>query len=462
MSDVCVSAPDLSRQFAERLIALKPEQLTRIDRQQINHLLLDYGAVTYGGAFRPWVTELHRWARRYEGSGFATVVGTKLRTSPAVAALVNGTAAHSFELDDTHAPTLSHPGSVVIAASLAVAAETKSSGAETIAAIVAGYEAIDRIGVASNIGKVMKFGFHPTPLLGGFGAAVAAIKLHGLGVQELLESWGHVLSLCGGSMQFSDEATGADVKRLHGGYAAHNGILAVDMTSAGFKGPNRALDGKYGFLSLFGRDVRPEEITKVPDRLAIHLTSIKPYACCRQLHAMIDCIDAIKQVSDIDYESTKSIMVRGPKSFNIQHMLRRPASSAAAQYSVPFVTGATIAFGSERWDAFEDQNLNNENILPWADMVRVQDDEDIERSFPDQYGAEVKVEWKDGRSQTVRKADGLGSPVNPLSWETLIAKAERVTENLTNPIDIQKLSDAVEGLFNSESVDTVNRSLTSR
>jgi 2-methylcitrate dehydratase PrpD len=447
---------DLSLQLAERLIALAPDQLSGADRKQVNHLLLDYCAVTYGGAFRPWVSDLHRWAARYSGTGSAGLVGGNIKTSPAVAALVNGTAAHSFELDDTHAPTLSHPGSVVIAAALAVAAETKSSGAETIAAIVAGYEAIDRIGVAVNIGKVMKFGFHATPILGGFGAAVVAAKLRGHGTQRMLEAWGHVLSLCGGSMQFSDEPVGADVKRLHGGYAAHNGILAVEMTDAGFRGPHRALDGKYGFLALFGKEVRPQELTKIPDQLAIHLTSIKPYACCRQLHAMIDCLRAFEGDGKLDYPQVKSILVRGPKSFKLQHMLRRPSSSAAAQYSVPFVVGATIAFGSARWDAFEDQNLADESILRWADIVEVEDDDESERNYPDQYGAEVQIEWKDGRTRRIRRADGLGSPVNPLSWDDLVVKAERVTDGVDSPIDLEALIDEINSLFESANVDALN------
>ncbi len=174
---------------------------------------------------------------------------------------------------------------------------------------------------------------------------------------------------------------------------------------------------------------------------------------------MIDCLDALKQDLDLDYSSVKSIVVRGPKSFNIQHMLRRPSSSAAAQYSVPFVVGATIAFGSVRWDAFEERNLASENILRWADLVHVEDDEDLERNYPQQYGAEVQIESKDGHSRKIRKADGLGSPTNPLSWNDLIAKAERLTDNVEMPLDLQALTHAIESLFEAANVETLNANL---
>ena len=208
-----------------------------------------------------------------------------VRVPAPVAALVNGTAAHSYELDDTHDPSMSHPASVVIPAALAVAAECDSTGEEVVAAVVAGYEAMTRIGTAANASHVIEFGFHPTALFGGFGAAAAAAKLRGLDSEGLRCAWGHALSMASGSMQFSDETTGTAVKRTHAGYAAQQGVLSVELAVAGIEAPQRALDGKYGFFKLYGREARPELLRENPARFAIHDISFKPYACCRQFHS---------------------------------------------------------------------------------------------------------------------------------------------------------------------------------
>ena len=204
---------DLSADFAARILAIGPPTLDREDHEQVARLLYDVAGCAYGGTRQSTVAALVRWAQPYAGAGKAGVISSGVRVPGPVAALVNGTAAHSYELDDTHDPSMSHPASVVIPAALAVAAECGSTGGDFLAAVVAGYEAMTRIGTAANASHVIEFGFHPTALFGGFGAAAAAAKLRGLDSEGLRCAWGHALSMASGSMQFSDETTGTAVKR---------------------------------------------------------------------------------------------------------------------------------------------------------------------------------------------------------------------------------------------------------
>src|SRR5687768_17373889 len=97
-------------------------------------------------------------------------------------------------------------------------------------------------------------------------------------------------------MQFSDEPEGTPVKRLHAGHASQNGVLAAELAPRGVSTPARALGGKYGFFALYSKAPRPEELVVhagVP--LQIHRISIKPYACCRIFHPLID---GLPEVSD--------------------------------------------------------------------------------------------------------------------------------------------------------------------
>src|SRR5690349_503875 len=114
---------DLTSPFAAAMAAITPSSLTARDRDQLARLLLDYCGVAFGGSQRPWIEALHRWAPRYGGTGPAVIVASDLRAAPAIAALVNGAAGHSFELDDTHDSSMSHPGAVVFPTALAVAAD---------------------------------------------------------------------------------------------------------------------------------------------------------------------------------------------------------------------------------------------------------------------------------------------------------------------------------------------------
>jgi 2-methylcitrate dehydratase PrpD len=78
-------------------------------------------------------------------NGKARVFADSESYSPAGAVLVNATLAHSLDFDDTHAAAIVHPGASVIPAALAAAEMTDASGAETLTAIVAGYEVALRL-----------------------------------------------------------------------------------------------------------------------------------------------------------------------------------------------------------------------------------------------------------------------------------------------------------------------------
>src|SRR5262249_58552613 len=79
-----------------------------------------------------------------DGGGPATVIGTRRRAAPGRAAFANAMAANALDYDDTGAT--GHPGSTVIPVALAVAEARGRSGAEFLAATLAGYEVWIRIG----------------------------------------------------------------------------------------------------------------------------------------------------------------------------------------------------------------------------------------------------------------------------------------------------------------------------
>ncbi|MEP9380465.1 MmgE/PrpD family protein [Aquabacter sp. CN5-332] len=449
---------DFTHALAAELVALTPADLSASDIAQLELLVLDYCGVAYGGAARPWIAALHGWAERYRGTGPARIIAGDITATSEVAAFVNGAAGHSFELDDTHDPSMSHPGAVVIPSALAVASETGASGAQVLAAIAAGYEAMARIGIAARAERVIAAGYHPTAVLGVFGAAVTAGKLLGFTPEQVAGAWGHCLSLSAGSMQFSQETSGAEVKRLHAGYAARNGLLAAQMIGAGISAPLRSLDGKYGFLTLYGHDPMPWELVRMGARgLSIHDISIKPYACCRLLHSMIDGLRTATDGFAVQNADITGILVRGPQKLAEQHVVTRPRTPMAAQYSLPFTVGAAMAFGPDRFDAFEPQNLEDPGILAWADRVRVETDADLEASYPSHFGTEVEITFADGSTRSERILDSIGTPENPMTAEALRFKAKALVGERLGETAFDRMVDEVYALARADSVEALQR-----
>jgi 2-methylcitrate dehydratase PrpD len=445
---------NLSRLFAKEIIELDWSNLDEKDLSQLRRLLLDFVAVSVGGANKPWVTATRKWALSTSTGGPARMIGSDIRVSQEAASMVNGIAAHSNELDDTHEKSLTHPGCVVIPAALAVST-LETTGQEFLTAITAGYEAIARIGQASDPTHVMSGGFHPTILFGGFGAVAAAAKLMHFDEEELLTAWGHVLSLSGGSMQFSDEVSGTAVKRAHAGYAARNGVTAVQLTKFGVTAPLRPLDGKYGFLKIFGGDTKEKELflENKSARLSIHEVSIKPYSCCRLFHSVIDCLDIIANKTKLDINNTAEIVVNGSNVIADQHMLRNPLSSMAAQYSLPYSVGATLAFGSDGYHAYEMEHLNDPHISKWAQLVNFNVDSKYEDLYPNQFGASVAVKTKAGEMFAAEVLDGSGSPNNPISADVMAAKLNRLLQTESTGVDVDRIVAVVEELDKSPNLE---------
>lgn len=440
---------DVTRRFARQTLHIGNEALAETDRAQLHRLILDCFGVSKFSASESWMMPIKKGIQRFNGTGRSPVIGTNLLVAPAIAALVNGTAAHGCELDDTHEASMSHPGSVVIPAALAVAAEVDASHDATLQAIAAGYEAMTRIGVASNAAMVVHEGFHPTALFGVFGAATAAAILMNLDKPALLRAWGHALSLAGGSMQFSDETRGTTVKRLHAGFAARNGIMAADLAAMGVEAPSRALDGKYGFLKMFARHATPEHLDiPASAALQIHQTSFKPYACCRLFHALIDALRQVTDGFNLPLEAISQIYVRAPTVVFEQHMMRRPTSTMAAQYSLPFAVGASLVYGPERVDAYAEDKLDDARILSIADRVDGQPDANIEAHFPKQMGAGVDLTLANGTRRTDVVMDCKGTAANPMSDGDLDAKIAGLVRGIIptfKPSDIRSALSAGAG-----------------
>lgn len=418
-----------SMALAEAIVGPGSAALTEHDLDQLARLLLDHLGCCYRGACLPWGARLLGWAASYAGSGRAGIFASGLETSPAIAAFINATAAHGLELDDTHDESVSHPGAAIIATGLALGRHLGKSGRDVLAAITAGYEVTGRVGAATNAAQVIEQGFHPTSLFAGFGAAATAGRLLGLEAVQLAHAWGLMLSMAGGSMQFSQEPEGTTVKRLHGGYAGLHGVLAAEHAALGIAGPVQALDGRYGLLANFGRDQAPERLLEAhPDGPEIHRISFKPYPCCRLFHSTLDALATVTGDFSLDTGQIERIRVGGPEIMVSQHMLRRPTSEMAAQYSLPFTLGAALVYGPRAVDGFMGGALSDARTLALADRVEAELDPAMEAAFPAHFGSWLELWLTDGSMRRAEVLDSLGTPACPMGQPALIDKFDQLVE----------------------------------
>ncbi len=441
----------ISLALAEEIVGLQAYTLSQEDHEQLQRLLLDYAAVTLCGSVQPWGRTLTEWAGAHGADGKVLLIGSGKRAGANSAAMVNGTAAHGYELDDTHDKSMSHPGAVVITAALAAGTETGASGEQLLSAIVAGYEVMARVGMAANSLGVIERGFHPTATFGVFGAAAAASKLYGLDAMGIAQAWGIALSMASGACQFAFEPKGTMVKRMHAGIPAHNGVIAAQLARLGLAAPVQALEGNYGFFKLFGVDPDPSLLTKAKDApLEIHDISMKPYSCCRKFHSLIDALEQATDGFSIPVEDIEGITVRAPNTAIGSHMMRRPDSVMAAQYSMPYIVGATLAYGPRRYDAYGTEYHEDRRILTIVDQVQAVPDAELDRLVPAKMATGVDLTLRSGGTRRATVLDSLGTPVRPMSTIEVEGKAQALLAPLE--VDAERVSAAVEALAAADDI----------
>ena len=386
------------------------------------------------------------------------VFGEAKGWSAAGAALLNGVLAHSLDFDDTHAAGSLHPGAPVIPAALVAGEMAGASGAEVLAAIVAGYEVTCRVALALPAGAHYQRGFHPTATCGAFGAAAAAGRIFGLSGDEIASAMGIALSQAAGSLQFL--ANGAWTKRFQVGWASMAGLTAATLAREGFKGAAQALEGKAGFLAAYAPSPIPERaVEDLGVVFELMKTAVKPYPSCRYGHAGIDAMLALRaehklvpeEIEGITYGTSRSgmILVGEPREKRIN-----PQNVVDGQFSGPFVLATALATGAMGWDSYAElQNPVIRGLLP---KVVCEDDPEIEAEFPANMSGKVTVK---ARGQTFVKTVVVpkGEPDNFLSEAELRAKFAGLVDAVLGAERSAALADAVLAIDTCNDVGSLAR-----
>ncbi|HSR13722.1 MAG TPA: MmgE/PrpD family protein, partial [Thermodesulfobacteriota bacterium] len=165
--------PRISRYIVEAGSKPLPEGVAEKAR---HHILDTIAAMVSGSQLKPGKLAA-AFARSQGGSPEAQVIGTDFLTTVINAAMANGFMAHADETDDSHAPSLTHPGCAIVPAALAIAEKENASGASFLRAVVLGYDISSRIGRVMGVGDGRVYG-HSTHAIGPlFGATAAAASL---------------------------------------------------------------------------------------------------------------------------------------------------------------------------------------------------------------------------------------------------------------------------------------------
>jgi len=372
------------------------------------------------------------------GAEEATLLGENpVKVPAASAAMVNATAGHSMDWDDTQLSSypdrvfglLTHPGIPPLAAALAISEKKGDvTGEQFITAFVTGFEVECKIAEAI-LPKHYNSGFHSSGTIGVFGAAVAAGKLMGLDQGQYRHLLGMAASMGSGiRVNF-----GTMTKPLHVGRTAQSGVTAAQLAARGFEADPDGLDGQWGFFQVAGGGF---DLDKIQGKLGSPFSivdpgvSIKPYPCGSLTHPSMDAMLGLVKENDLKPEDVEGVVLYAGK--NILNPIRYETANneLEAKFCMPFLLSVILLERKAGAKEFTDEYVTSQKVRSMMSRVRTQLDPEIEAKGFAKMLSRVEINLKDGR-KLVRDSDARyrGGPEFPLSDEELQAKFTDCTEH---------------------------------
>jgi 2-methylcitrate dehydratase PrpD len=398
----------LVERFADWAVSFRKTPLSESVLHHARRAVIDWHAALYPGAVVPPATLLEKAFQEELDRGSASLaLGRK--ATPRAAALINGTAAHTVEVDDIFREGIYHPGAPTIAAANVFANKN------FLRAVVVGYEISTRIGAA--MGRAHYKHWHNTGTIGCFGAAAAAAEALGLERRRFAHALATAATFAAGLQQaFRMDSMS---KPLHAGRAAEAGVTAALMAREGVTG---SLDVMAGFAAAMGDnpDWEPGLATLGKD---FHITrmTFKNHACCGHTFAAIDGALELKkrmQLEPADIEQVEVATYRA--GLEVAHY-EAPRTAAEARFSLKYVVACALAHGSVRLAAFEAARLTDNTTTDLMKKISVSLDPELDAAFPAKRAARVAIRAR-GRREEWLQPTRIGDPDAPLSDRALEEK----------------------------------------
>jgi 2-methylcitrate dehydratase PrpD len=335
------------------------------------------------------------------------------------AALINGSAAHTVEVDDIFRDGIYHPGAPTIPAALALAQANGASGEEFLRAVIVGYEISTRIG--ATMGKAHYKYWHNTGTIGVFGACAASSELLGLDAKRFAHALATVTTFAAALQQaFRMDSMS---KPLHAGRAAEAGVIAALAAKEGVTGSLDVIEGDAGFGRAMSNGPDWEEcFSSLGKTFNICRMTFKNHTCCGHTFAAIDGALALQGRMKIAAREIERIRVGSYRAAKEVSGYESPTTPAEARFSLKYVVATALTHGSVRFAAFEPARMNDPATRELMAKIDVTIDPELDAAFPKQRAARVAFTARDGRQEEFLQPTRIGDPEAPLSDAQLDAK----------------------------------------
>jgi 2-methylcitrate dehydratase PrpD len=385
--------------------------------EKAKHHVLDTIAAMVSGSKLPPGEHAISYVKTQGGTPEAIVIGSRIVTSAINAALANGMLGHADETDDSHAPSLSHPGCGIVPAALAMAEREQANGSAFLRAVALGYDVGCRMTMALHAYDFREVG-HSTHSFGPmFGAAAAAGSIAGLKYDQVRHLLSYTAQQCSGVSCWMRDAEHIEKAFDFGGMPARNGTAAAAMVAHGFTGVEDVFSGERNFFVAYdesrriGKAPEPERLIEgLGTTFEIMNTNIKRWSVGSPIQAPLDGLLDLIRTNNVKADDAKKLVVRvahqGANTVNNRDM---PDICMQHMCAVMLIDGI-VTFES----AHDERRMKDKKVLDVRSRIELYGDDELTRVMPSRQGI-VELTLKNGRELKQHVKAVRGTSDNPMT-----------------------------------------------
>ncbi len=439
----------MAQRLADWAQAIRFESLDRSVVHEVKRRVLD----SIGTALGAWQSRPAKVTREMALSvpvqGGASVLGSKRRTTPDLAAFTNGALVRYLDFNDTYLSLEPAHPSDNIPACWAAGQVGGSSGRDIITAIALAYEVQCRLCDAASL---RKHGWDHV-VYGALSSSLAAAKLMRLSASQMVHTLG-LAGVCNFATRQTRTGQISDWKACAFSNAARNGVFAANLARMGMTGPNEIFEGPKG---LFKMVTGPFDLkwSASPDDWMIRRTYIKFWPAeyhsqsaidaALQLRPEVGGLDKIDSITIESFEAAVSIIGSEPEKW-------RPTSRETADHSMPFCVVMALRDGDVTRASFTDANVRDAQVHALLDRVKIVETEECNRGYPDGIPNNLVIRTRDGRTLSKKVTYPRGHAGNPMTDDEVFRKFRALASGVVSDATAQRIIDQAMSLEQASDV----------
>jgi 2-methylcitrate dehydratase len=441
------SASTMAEELAAFVVSSSYDDVPRRVRDQLKIRILDSLACAFGALGGEPIRLVREQLDDFGGNALCSLIGGG-STAPDRAAMFNGALVRYLDFNDSYLAKgeTCHP-SDNLAPVLAAAEYRDANGRELLVALAMAYQVQCRL---SDVVPVRDKGFDHTTQ-GAYAIACGVSRALGLGRKQTTNA----IAMCGtafNSLRVTRTGSLSHWKGLAYPNTAFGCSHCVFLAMRGITGPAQVFEGNKGFMDTISGPFHIDWSHEVLDRPAktilkkynaeIHSQSaIEAVLELRQEHSLVgsDVAQVDLEIFDVAYN------IIGGGQEGDKSVVR---TKEEADHSLPYLLAVAILDGQVMPEQYRPERIRRQDVQRLMKRIQVHASESLSRRFPDEMPCRLQVTLKDGRILMKAKADYEGFLSRPMSWESTLAKFDRLAEGHTTAAQRQELAAAITQMEN--------------